>query len=144
MIQTQTSCGSLFYNYKKYFNIVLLAVCNADYQFTMVDMGEAGRQSDGGVFTNSDVGYCITKDIFQLPSPRALDSTETLFPYVFVADDAFPLRHNIVKPYEETKLDILKLEANYRIVTISCFAPPLSCWRLFWGRSNYSDVRGAR
>ena len=109
------SSGSLYFNYKKMFSIVLLAVCNADYQFTLVDVGEAGRQSDGGVFANSNIGYCITKDIFQLPCPRALDTSGTVFPYVFVADDAFPLRHNMIKPYAETNLDIRKLVANYRI-----------------------------
>ena len=77
--------------------------------------GEAGHQSDGGVFANSNIGHCITKNIFPLPCPRALDTSGTVFPYVFVADDAFLLRHNMVKPYAETDLDIRKLVANYRI-----------------------------
>lgn len=31
--------GSLFYNYKKYFSIVLLAVVDSNYKFVLVDVG---------------------------------------------------------------------------------------------------------
>ena len=79
-IEAPPGSGSLFFNYKKMFSIVLLAVCNADYQFTLIGIGEAGHQSDGGIFANSNIGYCITKDIFPLPCPKALDTSRTLFP----------------------------------------------------------------
>ena len=114
-IQAPPSSGSLFFNYKKSFSIVLLAVCDGNYRFILVDIGEAGRQSDGGVFGNTNIGYCINNDKLPLPNPRPLDGSGTLFPYVFVADDAFPLRYNVVKPYAETNLDVRKLIANYRI-----------------------------
>ena len=48
-----------FFNYKKSFSIVLPALCDASYQFTAVDSGEAGRQNDGGVFANSNLGRSI-------------------------------------------------------------------------------------
>ena len=56
VIQAPAKSGSLFSNYKKNFSIVLLALCDASYQFTAVDIGEAGKQSDGGVFANSNLG----------------------------------------------------------------------------------------
>ena len=56
VIQAPAKSGSLFSNYKKNFSIVLLAFCDASYQFTAVDIGEAGKQSDGGVFANSNLG----------------------------------------------------------------------------------------
>ena len=34
---------------------------------------------------------------------------------MFLGDDAFPLRTNLIKPYAQTNLDIRKLVANYRI-----------------------------
>ena len=37
-MQAPAKNGSLFYNYKKSFSGILLAVCNADYEFTLIDM----------------------------------------------------------------------------------------------------------
>ena len=43
VIQAPAKSGSLFFNYKKSFNIVLLALCDASYQNTAVDIREGGR-----------------------------------------------------------------------------------------------------
>lgn len=55
IIQEPSNNGSIF-NYKKTFLIVLLAVCDAQYQFTMVDIGESGRNGDAGIFSNCSLG----------------------------------------------------------------------------------------
>ena len=106
---------SLFFSYKKTFSIVLLAICNANYEFLMVDIGESGRQSDAGVFAYSKFGHSMSNDLLPLRQSRVLPRTQKDFPYVIVADDAFPLRLNIVKPYSNFNLDINKFIANYRI-----------------------------
>ena len=41
--QAPAKSGSLFFNYKKSFSIVSLALCDTFYLFTAVDIGEAGR-----------------------------------------------------------------------------------------------------
>ena len=81
----------------------------------MVGIGEAGRQSDACVFGNSNIGHCITNNLLAVPKPRVLRGTTHEFPYVFVADDAFPVRTKISKPYSETGLEVNKVIANYRI-----------------------------
>ena len=40
IIQAPPGSGSTFLNYKKLFSIALLAVCNTNYEFTLVDIGE--------------------------------------------------------------------------------------------------------
>jgi hypothetical protein len=47
--------GSLYFNYKK-ISIVLLALVNAKYNFTAVDIGSYGKHVDGGVFGKSNLG----------------------------------------------------------------------------------------
>lgn len=55
MIQYPTHSGSEFYNYKGTFSVVLLALVDANYCFTFVDIGCQGRISNGGVFRNSSL-----------------------------------------------------------------------------------------
>ena len=115
IMQAPSKSGSLFYNYKKSFSIVLLAVCNADYEFTLIDIGEAGRQSNGGVFYNSNLGYVIVNDLLDFPEPENVNDSDFKLPFVFVGDDASPMRTNLAKPYSAFHLDLEKLITNYRI-----------------------------
>ena len=116
VIQAPPRAGSTFYNYKGTHSIVLMAVVSSDYKFTMVDIGEAGRQSDGGVFAHSQIGYAMNNGMMNLPSPRQLSNQSPVeFPYVFVGDEAFPLKVNLMKPYPRGCIGINERIANYRI-----------------------------
>lgn len=52
-IQAPANSGSQFFNYKKTFSIVLLALVDADSRFRLIQVGDFGRSSDGGVYSNS-------------------------------------------------------------------------------------------
>ena len=51
--------GSLYYNYKGFFSLVLMAICDSHYNFTLVDIGDYGGNNDGGVLSHSDIGKAI-------------------------------------------------------------------------------------
>ena len=105
-----------FLNYKKGFSIVLPALCEASYQFTVVYIAEEGRQSDGRFFANNGLNHSIVNDYFNLLQPKKLYSeSEILFPHGFVEDDAFLMRHNLLKPYSSSSLERVLLIFNNRL-----------------------------
>lgn len=79
-----------------------------------MDVGAYGSQSDGGVFRNSHFGKMILNKTLNVPTPTNLPSTNILFPYFFVADAAFPLKENIMKPYSKVT-DVGKEIFNKRL-----------------------------
>ena len=120
LIRAPARSRSNFFNYKNFFSTVLLAVCNANYEFTSVDSGEVGWQSDGDVYSNSKLGQTIDQNILKFPAPAAIDNYNATkkFPYVFVADEAFALKPFMLRPYPKwDELNINKLIFNYRLST---------------------------
>lgn len=91
--------GSMFFNYKGFFSIVVLAVADANYNFIYLDVGCQGRISDGGVFKYTTLHEKINNGTLGLPQPTSLPGRENPVSFVFVADDAFPLSRNLMKPY---------------------------------------------
>ncbi|OXA64574.1 putative nuclease HARBI1 [Folsomia candida] len=51
--------GSAFYNYKGFFSIVLMAVGDADYRLSYIDVGSYGSEGDSTVFRNSAFGKAL-------------------------------------------------------------------------------------
>ena len=73
VIQAPPRSGTTFFNCKKSFSIVLLAVSNANYEFTLVDIGEACRQSDGGIYNNSKLEMAIDRNVVNIPEPTTIN-----------------------------------------------------------------------
>jgi hypothetical protein len=61
------SSGSQYFNYKKYFSVVLLGVANANYCFTAIDVGAYGREGDWNIFKISTFGRRLLQQQLDLP-----------------------------------------------------------------------------
>ena len=67
-------------------------------------MGCNGRISDGGVFKNCSLYHALEEKRLNILKETQLPGTEQTFPFVIVADDAFPLKDYIMKPYSQNGL----------------------------------------
>lgn len=49
----------MYFNYKGFFSIVLMALVDGNYKFLWCDVGGLGHQSDAQLFNNSELKDCI-------------------------------------------------------------------------------------
>lgn len=105
--------GSSFFNYKQTFSTVLMALADANYRFTFIDIGSMGRFSDSCVFSNSSLGKMLLNGTLELPAPKPLPGQTSASPYVFVADEAFPLKINLMRPYPRNRKLQTVIETKY-------------------------------
>ncbi|KMQ81578.1 nuclease harbi1 [Lasius niger] len=99
--------GSNFFNYKKFYSIILMAVANANHSFVAIDVGAYGKGGDSVVFRNSPLGKKLYLDCLNLPPPRCLPKNPQ--PFVIVGDEAFKLSTNLLRPYPARELNATKL-----------------------------------
>ncbi|XP_065287552.2 uncharacterized protein [Dermacentor albipictus] len=114
-IQAPPNSGSLYFNYKGTYSIVLMAIADSNLKFILVDVGAYGRQSDGGTLGASRLGKFLERGLLGLPAPKCLPETSTVAPHVFVGDEAFQLRPDFLRPYPGRGLDEGKRIFNYRL-----------------------------
>lgn len=99
IIQAPHHSGSEYFNYKKNFSTVLLAVVDSNFCFMYADVGCQGRISDGGVLRQSELWRKISSNTINFPTPEPLPGGNIDMPYVLVGDGAFPLSTHIMKPF---------------------------------------------
>ena len=70
------------------------------HRFVLVDIGEAGRHSDGETLSNSSFGQALDNKLLSIPKPSLLpNTTEPTLLYVIVGDEAFPkVQHDASLP----------------------------------------------
>lgn len=116
--------------------MVLLAVCNYRYEFTLVDVGAYGGESDGGIFGKSSIIIGIETKTLDIPAEQPnLPDTNLRTPLFFVSD-AFGLTKYMMKPYPGRGLNEGERIFNYRLSrTRRCienaFGILVARWRVF-------------
>ncbi|XP_008179142.1 uncharacterized protein LOC103308128 [Acyrthosiphon pisum] len=100
--------GTLYYNYKHFFSLILMAICDANYCFTIIDVGSFGKERDEG------------------GTPQ---------PFVIIGK-AFALHTNLLRPFPGRTLNDKRRIFNYRLSrarqNIECTFGILSNkWRVF-------------
>ena len=142
VITAPANSGSLYHNYKATFSINLMALVDANYCFICVDVGNYGSNADGTVFSRSEFGQMYLNNVFDVPGPKPLPNAPASgnMPHVIIADEAFPLKPNIMRPYprarSKRRLTHAKQIYNYRLsrarrLVENAFRILAQCWRIF-------------
>lgn len=94
-----------------------MALCDANCNFTYVNIGMPGRYSDGGVFKLCELGKRLIRNDLSFPKSSPISSSSGNIPYFIVGDEAFPLMTSLMRPYPGRGKQKLPLDIaifNYR------------------------------
>nr|CAI5866953.1 unnamed protein product [Callosobruchus analis] len=125
--------GSQFYNYKNYCSLVLLGVADVNYCFITIDVGPYGKSADSNIFKQSLLNKKLCSGSLDIPDKRPL-----------LADEAFAMSENVMRPYAKKDLDNKKRIFNYRLTRarrlIECtFGILANKWRIFHTAAIHLD-----
>jgi hypothetical protein len=129
----------------KTFSVVLLALVDANYKFTIIDVGGYGKSSDGGLFARSTLGKSLEASTLNISNSKPPLKSEEPLPFVIVGDEAFPLKKYLLRPYPgvSARNDENKQIYNHRLprarrVVENAFGILTQKFRLFYGRIQLS------
>ena len=113
-IECRKKSGLKYVNYKGFFSLVLLAICDAKYWFTFVDIGQYGSGNDSGLLKLSHMGKCFEDNSLNVPEGGKIPGMDVELPYFLEEDEIFPLKSWLMRPYPGT-LDETQRICNYRV-----------------------------
>ena len=95
----------------------LMAICDARYVFTLVDVGSYGSNNDSGVFRKSAMGKAFLSQKMNVPQPYYLSDSRSygIVPYFLVGDEGFPLQEWLMRPYAGQGIPEDEVIFNYRL-----------------------------
>jgi hypothetical protein len=114
-IRKPPKSGSLYFNYKGYFSVILMALVDADYKFLWIDVGGNGAQSDAQIYNDCELKECLEDGSIGFPQADPMPNDDQTMPYFILGDDAFALRTYLMKPFGQRGLDRQQRITNYRI-----------------------------
>lgn len=129
--------GSMYFNYKEYHSVVLMAIADSKYRFIYVDVGSYGKECDSTIFNKCKLWKAIENGTVAIPEDKCLPGTECpKVPFFFIGDEGFALHENLLRPYGGTHLTGDKWVFNYRLCRARRFAECTfgifsNKWRIF-------------
>ena len=129
--------GSLYYNYKNFYSIVLQAIVDARARFICIDIGGYGSQHDSNTLRNSTFYKAVATGQIKFPQEDELPNSPLILPYYLVGDGAYPIGENMMKPFSGKNLTPDERRFNARLsrarVTSECaFGKMCQKWRIFY------------
>ena len=89
-IECPKKSGSKYFNCKDFFSLVLLAICDAKYCFTFIDIGQYRSSNDSGVLKLSHMGKCFEDNSSNVPEGSKIPGMDVELPYFLVGGEIFP------------------------------------------------------
>ena len=101
---------------KQAFSVVLMAVCDAHYVFTLVNVGDFGSNNDSGVLENSTMGKAFASNQMGLPDEQHVKGCKIPLPYFLVGDDILALKSCFLRSFpRQSKLSEDQQIFNYHL-----------------------------
>jgi len=97
-----------------------MAIANANCEFIYCSVGTNGRISDGGVLNHTKFYEKLINNDLKIPEPTQLPQSNRVLEYVFVSDEAFAMRSDLLKPYNRYSLNKERRIFNYRLSRARC------------------------
>ncbi|KAJ8881302.1 hypothetical protein PR048_017783 [Dryococelus australis] len=108
-IENPKYSGSLYRCYEDFNAIVLQALVDADARFLAVVIGDFGRNSDGGVFSQSDFGIKFITNQLDIPSQTVVKGC-----LICVGDEGYASSTHPMRPFSRSALTRERRIYNYR------------------------------
>ena len=68
--------GTYYYNYKGFYSIILLAICDSNYCFTLFDLGHYGSNNDSEILAKFKMGEIIAARKLGIPDPSQYSTSD--------------------------------------------------------------------
>jgi hypothetical protein len=106
---SESSSELLYYTYKHFFLVFLLAVHDANYHFTFIDIVAYGKNFGTRIFQNSVLRNKMSGNECNISDHHSVTGeSDDVLPHVFIGDEDFVLSTHIMRPYSDKKLSIEK------------------------------------
>ncbi|OWR53839.1 putative nuclease HARBI1 like protein [Danaus plexippus plexippus] len=92
-----------------------MAIVDSNYYYIFIDVGSYSKECDSNIFKETQFWKKLVDNTLNIPSPCSIINTNYILPYVLVADEAFALHANVLRPYGGNELTKEQKIFNYRL-----------------------------